>query len=49
MLETAGARARAAAGGRYPPLSSLVVSTIAAFSAVIVIAILHSVSWRGGV
>ena len=34
---------RAARVGRYPPLASLVVSTIAAFSAVIVIAVLHSV------
>ncbi|KQK07501.1 O-glucosyltransferase rumi homolog [Brachypodium distachyon] len=35
-------RAARAGAGRYPPLASLVVSTIAAFSAVIVIAVLHS-------
>ncbi|VAH14490.1 unnamed protein product [Triticum turgidum subsp. durum] len=34
---TEGGGARAARAGRYPPLASLVVSTIAAFSAVIVI------------
>jgi hypothetical protein len=38
-----GGGGRAARAGRYPPLASLVVSTIAAFSAVIVIAVLHSV------
>lgn len=38
-----GAGVRTARVGRYPPLASLVVSTIAAFSAVIVIAVLHSV------
>ncbi|XP_047042612.1 O-glucosyltransferase rumi-like [Lolium rigidum] len=37
-----GGGGRAARAGRYPPLASLVVSTIAAFSAVIVIAVLHS-------
>ncbi|KAM3400908.1 hypothetical protein ACQJBY_005627 [Aegilops geniculata] len=37
-----GGGVRAARAGRYPPLASLVVSTIAAFSAVIVIAVLHS-------
>jgi hypothetical protein len=30
-------------GARYPPLSALVVSAIAAFSAVIVLAVIHSV------
>ena len=29
-------------GARYPPLSALVVSAIAAFSAVIVLAVIHS-------
>jgi hypothetical protein len=38
-----GGGGRASRAGRYPPLASLVVSTIAAFSAVIVIAVLHSV------
>lgn len=41
-----GGGGRAARAGRYPPLASLVVSTIAAFSAVIVIAVIHSV-WPG--
>jgi protein glucosyltransferase len=36
----AGGRGR---GARYPPLSALVVSAIAAFSAVIVLAVVHSV------
>jgi hypothetical protein len=38
-----GARARGGSG-RPPPLSALVVSAIAAFSAVIVLAVLHSVT-----
>uniref|UniRef100_A0ACD5ZN66 Uncharacterized protein n=1 Tax=Avena sativa TaxID=4498 RepID=A0ACD5ZN66_AVESA len=42
MPEGGGGGGRAARAGRYPPLASLVVSTIAAFSAVIVIAVLHS-------
>ncbi|XP_062179646.1 uncharacterized protein LOC133884304 [Phragmites australis] len=37
--EAGGGRGR---GGRYPPLSALVISAIAAFSTVIVLAILHS-------
>jgi len=35
-------------GARYPPLSALVVSAIAAFSAVIVLAVIHSVINTGG-
>ncbi|KAL6594716.1 hypothetical protein ACP70R_048454 [Stipagrostis hirtigluma subsp. patula] len=37
-----GGGSRSSRGGRYPPLAALVVSAIAAFSAVIVLAILHS-------
>jgi hypothetical protein len=33
---------------RYPPLSALVVSAIAAFSAVIVLAVVHSVQDLSG-
>jgi hypothetical protein len=43
--EGAGGRGRAM---RYPPLSALVVSAIAAFSAVIVLAVVHSVQDLSG-